>query len=72
MDSKILAKCDDCGVETDRDDLYDLPFDKKVRCPDCFLVFSGYDIESVNRWAASLACDIRRRLAENSKAITGS
>lgn len=61
----IMAACDDCGVETDRADLYDSPWaDKKIRCTDCFLKFCGYDPEAVNEWAARMADIVRQQLAE--------
>lgn len=65
MFKPIMAACDDCGVETDRGDLYDSPWaDNKVRCMDCFLKFCGYDPEAVNEWAARMADIVRQQLAE--------
>lgn len=64
MYKPIMAACDDCGVETDNDNLYDSPRDNKVRCTDCFLKFCGYDPDEVNEWADRMADIIRQKLAE--------
>lgn len=67
MLTPIMSKCDDCGIETDRDDLYDSPWiDNKVRCMDCFLIFCGFDIEVINEWVSSMADLVRQQLAEMS------